>query len=349
MAETTRTTSQAPERATTDASAVLELLAGGYVAQVLHAVAALHIADHLADEPRTAEDVADRAGSHTRATYRLMRAAASLGVLSYEGDGRFGLTGRGQLLRDGVAGSMRSYVLVQTGHAHWQSWGLFPDAVRHGASQTTKALGTDIFDYYGRAENAAEATLFSQGMGDLSAMVSQGTVAAVDTTGVDTAVDVGGADGHLVMALMAADPNLSGQVVDLPHVVPDAVRKAEALGMTDRLVVTAGDFFTAVPPADLYLLKTVLHDWNDDQCTTILRNCRAGIRAGGRALIVETVIGELGKPDYATLSDMLMLTMTHGMERDLHEFDALFAASGWRRTKTFPVGGGYHGIELVAA
>ncbi|MGO4426841.1 methyltransferase, partial [Streptomyces sp. MCAF7] len=119
-------------------------------------------------------------------------------------------------------------------------------------------------------------------------------------------------------------------------------------GLSGRFSAVAGDFFVEVPPADLYLVKTILHDWDDAQCTTILRRCRSAVNEGGRALVVEMVVGEIGRPDLATLSDMAMLTTTNGMERDLDEFDALFAASGWRRSKTYPVGGGYFGLELVA-
>ena len=316
--------------------------------QVLHAVAALRIADHIADGARTAAEVAEREGSHPRATYRLMRAAASLGVLSYQGDRRFGLTGRGHLLRSGVPGSLRSFVLVQAGHAQWQSLGLFPEAIRQGASQTKKALGADIFDYLSQPENAGEAALFAESMADLSSLTVQGAVGAVDTAGVSTVVDVGGADGQFILELMAANPGLRGQVLDLPHAVEGARREAEKRGLSDRFSAVAGDFFAAVPAADLYLLKTVLHDWQDDQVTSILRNCRSATHDGGRALVVETVIGEIGKPDFATLSDMGMLCVTGGIERDLEEFDALFAASGWRRGKTYPVGGGYSGLELEA-
>jgi hypothetical protein len=121
---------------------------------------------------------------------------------------------------------------------------------------------------------------------------------------------------------------------------------AEKRGLSMRFSAVAGDFFAAVPAADLYLLKTVLHDWEDDQATSILRNCRSATHDGGRALVVETVIGEIGKPDFATLSDMV-LCVTGGIERDLEEFDALFAASGWRRDKTYPVGGGYSGAAAA--
>jgi hypothetical protein len=166
---------------------------------------------------------------------------------------------------------------------------------------------------------------------------------------VSTAVDVGGADGQFVLELMAACPWLRGQVLDLPHAAERAGQEAGRRGLSDRFAAVAGDFFEKVPAADLYLLKTVLHDWDDERATTILRNCRASASDSGRALVVETVVGEIGKPDFAVLSDIGMLAVTGGMERALAEFDALFAAAGWRRVRTFPVGGGYFGIELAAA
>ncbi|MEV0227104.1 methyltransferase [Streptomyces sp. NPDC050704] len=344
----TRGTDSAPSDPAADAAAVFEMLSGGVVVQTLHAVAALHIADHLADGAVTAEEVAEREGSDPRTTYRLMRAAAALGVLSHEGDHRFGLTGRGQVLRADAPGSLRSFILVQAGHAHWQSLAHFPEAVRQGGTQTKKALGADIFDYFALPENAEEAALFAQSMGDLSGLVTKGAAAAVDTAGVSTVVDVGGANGDFVLALMEANPQLLGQVLDLPHVVNGARQEAEKRGLSDRFSAVGGDFFTEVPAADLYLLKTILHDWDDTQCTAILSNCRSAVNEGGRALVVEMVIGEIGKPDFVTRADMAMLSITNGMERDLYEYDALFTDSGWRLAKTYPVGGGYYGLELVA-
>jgi hypothetical protein len=176
-------------------------------------------------------------------------------------------------------------------------------------------------------------------MADLSGLVVQGAVAAVDTAGVSTVVDVGGADGQFVLEPMAADPRLQCQVLDLPP-AERARQEARRRGLSNRFPAVAGDFFTEIPAADFYLLKMVLHDWNDDECTTILRNCRSTARDGGRALVTETVIIDIGKPDFAALSDMSMLSVANGMERGMEEFDALFAASGWRRDKTYPVGGG---------
>jgi hypothetical protein len=348
MTERTGIASALPDGLPPEIAALGDMILGAARLQVLHAVAALRIADYLAEGDLTADDVARHAGSDPRATFRLMRAAASLGVLSYEGDRRFALTGMGHLLRDGIPGSFRALTLVQAGHAHWQAWGLFPDAVRLGASQAKRALGADIFDYYARPEHEEEADLFAASMAGLSALTVLGAVAALDVSGVSTVTDVGGADGQFVLELIAAHPWLRGQVLDLPHAAARAREEARKRGLSARFSAVAGDFFDAVPGADLYLLKLVLHDWDDDRAVAILRNCRAAAPDGGRALVVEALIGEIGEPDPAALSDMTMLSAAGGMERDLGEFDALFAASGWHREKAYHVGPGFHGLELGA-
>ncbi|HUN34925.1 MAG TPA: methyltransferase [Trebonia sp.] len=347
MTETTGTAGALPAGTPPEIADLGNMVLGAARLQVLHAVAVLHIADYLAGGALTAEEVADRAGSDPRATFRLMRAAASLGVLSSEGGRRFGLTGMGHLLRDGVPGSFRAFTLVQAGHAHWQAWGLFPESVRLGASQAKQALGADIFDYYARPDHAEEAALFAASMAELSTLTVQGAVAALDVSGLSNVVDVGGADGQFVLELITAHPQLRGQVLDLPHAVARAREEAARRGLSDRFSAVAGDFFNAVPGADLYLLKMVLHDWDDDRAGIILRNCRAAAPDGGRALVVEAVIGASGQPDPAVLSDMTMLCAAAGMERDLGEFDALFAASGWRRDQTYLVGPGYYALELA--
>lgn len=333
---------------TADAAELMDEIAGIARVQILYTLAQLNIPDRLADGPRTAQQVAERQGTHPRATYRLMRAAASIGVLSYEGEGRFGLTGRGRLLRSDAPGSLHSLVLTQASPAYMLSWGMLPDAVRRGTSRITDVLGAGMLDYLAQPENAEEVTTFAETMSDISNIVTRGAVAAVDLTGVSSIVDVGGGDGHFVLELVAVEPRLHGYVLDLPHVVERALAEAAWRGQSKRLTVVAGDFFRHVPAADLYLLKNVLHDWGDRQCEMILRNCRASANRGARAFVVETVVGEVGTPDFATLSDITMLAVSDGGERTVEEFDALFAASGWRRDKSFSVGAGYSGIEINA-
>ncbi|MEU3983251.1 methyltransferase [Streptomyces sp. NPDC026672] len=150
------------------------------------------------------------------------------------------------------------------------------------------------------------------------------------------------------MNSLATHPHLRGEVFDLPHVVAGSARAAADAGLADRFEAVAGDFFERVPEADYYLLKWILHDWNDEQCLTILRNCRAAARPGARLLVIEALVGEAGDPGPAALLDMNMLAVSAGQERDLDEFDALFSSTGWKRTAISPTRSLYSLIELEA-
>lgn len=309
--------------------AMFEIITSYWRTQIVRAFADLSVPDRLAAGPLTAAQVAELADSDLSATYRLLRAGASLGLLSYEGEGRFANTALGEVLRADVPGSMRKMAMVHGAHAFWRCWEHLPTAVRTGAAQTDLALGMSVFDHLAKVPE--EGALFSDASSESTRMVLADLVSLIDTEGVSVAVDVGGANGALVQALMQAQPTLRGIVLDRPNIVPGAAKAAVAAGLAERHSVVAGNFFESVPPGDLYLLKYILHDWDDEECRTILANCRAAASPGARAAVVEIVIGELGKPDFASLMDMNMLAMTTGQERDLAEHDALFEATGWRR------------------
>lgn len=316
-----------------NSAALYQMITGHWVAQTVRAAADLHLADHLAKEVRTAEEVAERESAEPATVYRLMRACASLGLLSWDA-GRFGLTPVGELLREDVPGSLREAALVQGAHGHWQVWGRLPEAVRTGQNQAQAALGMEAFEYF--AQHPEEAALFGKAMANLTELVIEDTIGLLDLGGAGTVLDVGGANGTLVLALMAAHPEIRGQVLDLPHAIGGAERAAAQAGLADRFSTVAGDFFVDVPAADYYLMKWILHDWSDEECVSILRNCRKSAQFGARMLVMEAVVGELGKPDPAAVLDMNMLAGTRGQERDLAEFDALFTASGWRRVGISP-------------
>jgi hypothetical protein len=326
---------------------MLQMITGYWVTQVLRAAADLSVMDHVADGASTAGEVAARESSNPRTTYRLMRACASLGLLTHQGDHRFAVTPLGGLLRAGVPGSMRDLALVMGARGHWQSWALLPEAVRAGTSQSETALGMTAWDYF--EKNPGEGALFASAMSELTQLLVADVLAAVDLTGVSVAVDVGGANGALVHAFMQANPGLRGIVLDRPNVVPGAVLAAERAGLADRFTGQPGDFLREVPAADLYLLKMILHDWDDESCRTLLRNCRAGARPGARMVVVEIVIGELGMPDPGPLTDMNMLAGPGGEERDMAEYDMLFAASGWRRVAVHATRSPQAVIELETA
>jgi O-methyltransferase domain/Dimerisation domain len=328
-----------------NAGALFQMLTGHWVAQTVRAAADLHVADHVAAGSRTADEVAKLESSDRATTYRLMRACVSLGLLAYE-DGRFTTTPMGELLRAGVPGSLREVALLQGSHGIWQGWGVLPEAVRRGETQFKAALGVDIFDYF--AKNPGEAALFAKAMSNMTGLVIEDTVRLLDFGGATVVIDVGGASGALVLGLMKAHPEIQGKVFDLPHAVASAQHAADQAGLSDRFSAVDGDFFESVPAADYYLLKSILHDWRDEECLSILRNCRKAVLPSARALVIEAVVGEIGKPDPAAIFDMNMLAVTRGRERTLAEFDAMFDATGWRRVGLSPTRLLYTLLEVEA-
>lgn len=331
-----------------DYERMMAMVTGFWVTQTVRAAAVYRLADHLADGTDTPDAIAQAEGTDVDATRRLLRACASLGLMTSADDGKhYSGTSLLSTLSKDDPNSLRGFAISQAAPGHWLPWGLFPEAVRTGQRQINAAHGeATIFDYF--AKHLDEAALFTESMGNLSGAVARDVAAVLDTKGVGLALDVGGANGEVIRALMKENPDLRGGVFDLPHIVPDAAAAAEADGLSARFTTVGGDFFEQVPPADLYVLKWIMHDWDDDDCVRILKNCRASLPDGGRVVVVDHLIPEIGVPALAPLMDMNMLDMTGGKERETAEFDALFAAAGLRRTKISPAGA-YAVIETAAA
>jgi SAM-dependent methyltransferase len=322
---------------------MFSMITGYWVSQAVGAAADLGLPDHVADQPRSARDLAARVGCDADALARLLRACAAVGIFRVEGDGRFGLAPLGRTLCSNVPGSMRALAIAQTAPGHWLPWGRLRDAVRTGQRQTLSALGQEIFEYYSRTPE--EAAAFSSAMQNLSALVALEVARVVDLSSVRRAVDVGGGEGFLVAELVAANPSLHGVVLDLPHETARAQGVVQARGLADRIEVVAGDFFQAVPPADVYLLKQILHDWNDDQCRVILRHCARGLGPGGCLLIVEMVIPDDGGPTLAQLVDLDMLVMLPGRERTRREYADLLSSAGLRLARMIETSSPFQIIE----
>jgi hypothetical protein len=329
------------------AQTMLKMITGYWVSQVVGTLAELGVVDALAGEPSTPETIAPRIGAEPRALARLLRAAASVGVLSRDEQGRYTPTPLGDTLRTGVPGSLASMAIAETASGHWLPWGRLGDAVRTGSRQTPAALGGEIFEYY--SKNAKEAAAFTGAMGDLAGLAAAEVARALDCRSATRAVDVGGANGTLVSALLRANASLVGTVMDLPHVVTDAKTALAAAGLAERCEVVAGDFFARVPEADIYLLKQILHDWDDKQCVQILRNCAAAMRLGGRVVVVEMVIPDDGRPSLAQLMDLNMLVMLPGQERTRSEYAALFEAAGLRFERLTETHSPFQIVEAVRA
>ncbi len=329
------------------ASAVQGLINGYWNTQILHALASLSVADHLSKEAATAETLAQKTGASPDGLHRLLRAASLIGMVSVDANGQFASTPMLQLLRDDVPDSLRPMALVSGSAGHWQPWGRFIDAVKTGSAQSEASLGCSHFEHYAR--NPEEATAFIRFMQGFSVIVAAEVIRLLDTSAVNTVVDIGGADGALACALAAANPTLNGVIFDLEHSRKSASETILRTGLKARVSFQRGDFFEAIPAADLYLLKFILHDWDDAAATRILSNCRRAIAANGRVAIIEMQLGEMTSPGFGALLDLNMLTVTGGRERTVGEYENLLAAAGLKVLSVTPTRTPFTIIEASAA
>ncbi|MFE5502816.1 methyltransferase [Amycolatopsis japonica] len=328
-------------------SQVYHLIMAAWGSQAIRAIAALSVAEHLDGGPLSAQDIARRESSDPDMTYRVLRAGAALGLLTYDvTQGTFSPAPMLAVLHEDSPSSLKHYAQAAIGPAFWLPAVLLPDAVTTGTHQAVEALGSDVFGYFGK--NPVEARTFSAAMTDLSAPVIREAVTVIDVGSARTVLDVGGAYGTFVSELVQRNPRLTGSVLELPHVAAGVSGKARVRGLEGRVTGITGDFFKAVPGADIYLLKHVLHDWDDESCRLILSNIREAMPPGGRLFVVEMLIGDSGASPDAALMDMAMLFATTGQERELGQFDALFSAAGLRRTQAVPLRSSYFLIEAEA-
>jgi SAM-dependent methyltransferase len=337
-----------PEAATEAHTQKMEnMIKAFWISQIVGTLAKLGIPDHLAGGGRAADELSRAIGCHARATYRLMRAARTLGLVVSTPDGRFSLTSLGKTLRSGVPGSMRDAAIALTAPGHWLPWGRLSDAVRSGRRQTPEVLGAELFQYY--SDNPAEGCAFTRAMSDISTQVADEVARVIDTSWAKNVVDVGGASGTLIAALLTRNPALTGTILDRPDVVPRAKAAIAEHGLSSRCHVLEGDFFVAVPEADIHLLKYILHDWDDEQSILILSNIAHALKPNGRVVVIERLIPEENRPSEAALVDVNMLVLLPGRERTLHEYASLFSRAGLRLHRVTETALQFNVIEASAA
>ena len=307
--------------------------------------AELRIADLLADGPRSAEALAQAAGAHAPSLSRLLRVLAALDVVSEPAPGTYALTDAGQLLRSDTPGSMRGIAAMFGGELHSRAWACLNHSVRTGETAFDRVFGATLFEYLQR--DAVAAAMFDEAMTSSSAAQSRAVVEAYDFAGIRQIVDVGGGHGTLLAAILEATPGLTGVLFDLPHVAAGAGPRFDAAGVRDRVQVVSGDFLEGVPSgADAYIMKRIIHDWDDDRATRILANCRAALAPGGRVLVVECVIDDRPESLFGKMLDIEMLALAPlGKERTADEFRGLFAAAGLRMDRIVETGAPWKAIE----
>lgn len=319
------------EPAVEDTGRMLQMITGYWVTQVVRTAAELRIADHLHPSGATPAEVAAAESLDPQATFRFLRACASLGLAACQDGDMFTATPLLETLRTDHPGSLRDLALYGGTASHWAPWGNLSEAVRTGTPQAEATLGAPFFDWL--AGRPDEARVFTAAMTAMTRDLAHQLADVIDLKGVRTAVDVGGASGNFIHTLMLRHTELTGTVLDLPHVGADAVASAERLNVADRFTFVGGDFFEKIPTADVHLLKFVLHDWDDDSSVRILRNCRDSLTPGGRILVAELTVDDLGTPGLPPLMDLNMMTLSTGRERSVDEFRRLFQRAGLNLAK----------------
>jgi hypothetical protein len=313
---------------------VLELVSGLIEASTLYAVARLGVADVLAAGARTSTDVAGELGTDPDATYRLLRASAGLGLVHQDHD-RFALTTLGRTLLSDTPGSMRSVVLM-IGDPRYQSvWAQLPEAVTTGRPRAEAVHGVSMWELLDRDPDYAET--FNDAMTRLTTL-DWPTVAAVhDFTPYGTIVDVGGGHGELLALMLAAAPAATGVLLEREALLADAERHLRGAGVLARCRLEAGSFFDTAPEdGDLYVLRRVVHDWDDDAATRLLTNLRSHMPASATLLLMESVVPPGGGPHFAKSLDLDMLLFAGGRERTEQEYAALLRRAGFRMTRVVP-------------
>ena len=312
------------------------LAIGYWASRLVHVAAKLRLADLLKGGSRTVEDLASAADVQPVPLYRLLRALASLGIFAETKGRRFKLTPLAATLQTGVPNSMHAWAMMVNEPWMWDSWKQLLSGVKTGEMPFLKAHGMPIFQYL--EHHPEDLEVFGESMSSLSQAENPAIAAAYKFPKGRTLVDVGGGHGSLLAAILKANPFLKGVLFDQSAVIARAEndKHITAKGIAQRCRLESGNFFEGVPKGgDAYLMKYILHDWNDDECVKILANCRAAMNEKGKVLVVDNVVSAGNDPSWGKLLDIQMLIIG-GRERTKQEFATLFASAGLKLTRIVP-------------
>jgi hypothetical protein len=325
---------------------IIQMATGYWISRIVYAAAKLGLADRLAAGPRSAAELAGETKTHARSLHRLMRTLASLGILTERDSGRFALTPLGEALKTGAPGYALPSVLTMGGPAFWKGYEELLYSLETGKTGFEKAMGMPAFDYLAR--HPEEASRFSETMIGVHGAEPPAVAEAYDFSDVGTLVDVGGANGNMLATVLGRHPKLRGILFDLPHVVRDAPAFLAARGVADRIQIQAGSFFDTIPAGgDAYILSHIIHDWSEEQCLTILGNCRRAMGPKARLLLVEMVLPPGDTPHFGKILDMTMLVLPGGQERTEPEYAELLGKAGFRLKRVVPTGSVVSVVEAV--
>ena len=332
-----------------DRERLLGLINAGWTTQVIATAVKLGLIDAMASGPASIQALAETVQAHAPSVGRLLRAMASLALCTQDAAGDFSLTPTGSLLRADRADSLCAWAELGGGRI-WAQWGRLGESVRTGQSIRKLTLPEDDFSHLDDDVQAAD--LFNRAMVEITRSVAIDLARSVDLSAARRVVDVGGGYGQLLCSILAANPSLHGVLFDMAHATGQLASAFEAAGVAHRCELATGDFFKAVPQgADVYLLKSILHDWDDERCLAILRNCRRAMQPAARLLIVERIASDrvsASPHDQAVArSDLNMMVAIGGCERTQAAYDALLEAADLRLAQVTPLPGPYSVMAAV--
>jgi hypothetical protein len=311
---------------------MFRLMTGHIISGAVQAVARLDIAGRVAAAPQTTAALARDCDVDEDSLYRVLRTLASVGVFEEVSPRTFGLTPAGQALG---SPAMRAMALWITSPVNMRVHAELMHSLQTGSPAVEKVFGVGAFEFF--EKNPDVSAIFNDAMTGISATVVPAVLEAYDFGGIRVLVDVAGGHGGILTAVLQAHPSMRGVLFDLEHVIAGARERIAALGLSERCVTVAGDFFQAVPGGgDAYIMKHIIHDWDDQRAVEILRNVRAVLPANGRILLVETVLSPGNEPSLGKIMDLEMLAMAGGRERTEDQFRAIFERAGFKLTRIVP-------------
>jgi len=323
-----------------------QMFGGSWITQGISVAAELGIADLLADGPMTVEELATKTNTHSGALNRLLRALASVGVFAQDGGLCFSSTPLSDLLRSDIPGSQRSFAIMMGSEFH-ATWGELLHSVQTGEPGFHKRFGAPFFEYM--TEHPERHAIYDEAMTGVHGRETDPMLDAYDFGAFRTVADIGGGKGLLLAGILNRHPAIQGVLFDLPAVADRARSTISRSGLAERIRIEGGDFFASVPAgADAYVLRHIIHDWQDPEAIAILRQCREAAAPDGKVLVVEMVIPPANEPGFGKWLDLMMLLVA-GRERTKEEYSLLFSEAGLAMTRIIPTASDVSIIEGVPA
>jgi SAM-dependent methyltransferase len=308
---------------------MLQIISGFWISRSVYVIGKLGIPDLLQTGPKTAEELAAATNTDAPSLFRILRALVSVGVLKSAEGGRFAQTPLSETLVTDAPGSLRWFAISELGQEHYPAWGNLMHSVKTGEIAFDNFFGVDVWKYF--QQNPEDAAVFNNSMSNMTAAVNDALTSLYDFSQFGKIVDVGGGHGGLITAILQKNPEVKGVLFDAPQVIEGAQSKIAAAGLANRVETVAGDFFKSVPEGgDAYIMKWIIHDWDDEKSNAILRNCRKQMKANGKLILVDCVVPETDEPHFSKFIDLNMLVMTGGKERTQKEFAQLLTDAGFK-------------------